>query len=114
MNWDLAALVDGTLMSFDAADKRNGSLYICDPSKGSNADGLIAALRKEGLWSAAEPKRIAEEQKDAYKSGLQFNEAREYTIGGKTLVLLRCDHPKFPSDAARWQEWNRVAGELCA
>ncbi len=114
MSWTLATLVDDTRMSFDAGDKRNGSLYVCDPSKGNVADGLIEALRKAGVWSAAEPKQVADDQKQAYKSGLQFNEAREYTIGGKKLVLLRCDHPKYPSDGERWGEWNRIAGQLAA
>jgi hypothetical protein len=105
--WDLASLVDGTLMSFDPGDKKNGSLYICDPANGDAAGALIAAFRAAGLWSDAPPKQVGEDQKEAYKGGLKFVEAVE-TAGGK-LVLLRCDHPKFPSDAGRWEEWKRVA-----
>jgi hypothetical protein len=75
---------------------------------------LIEALRAAGLWSAAEPKEVGADHKEAYKSQLEFKEAREYRIGGHALVLLRGDHPKFPSDAVRWSDWNRVAGALAA
>jgi hypothetical protein len=111
-NWTIETLVDGTRMFFDAADKRNGSLYVCDVGGGLAGSALIGSLREAGLWSAAEPKVIADEQKAAYKAGLQFVEACEYTIAGKRAVLLRCDHPKFPSDAARFGEWQAVASSL--
>ena len=111
-NWTIETLVDGTRMFFDAADKRNGSLYVCDVGGGLAGSALIGSLREAGLWSAAEPKVIADEQKVAYKAGLQFVEACEYTLAGKRVVLLRCDHPKFPSDAARFAQWQAVASSL--
>ena len=110
--WDLATLVDTTTLRFDAGDQRNASLYVCEVSDGAQA--LIEALRAQGLWSDAEPKRVGEDHKEAYKSQLQFKEAREYRIGGHALVLLRGDHPKYPSDPARWDAWNRAAGALAA
>jgi hypothetical protein len=105
---DIATLVDNTVMSFDPTDKKNGSMYICDPSKGNAAEPLIKALQAEGLWSA-DTKTVPDAHKDAYKGQLQFVEAVDATVAGKKLVLLRCDHPKYPSDAQRWEEWKRTA-----
>lgn len=112
MAWTLEHLVDETLMSFDPGDKKNGSLYVCDVEKGVAGAALVQSLREAGLWSAVEAKTVGDEQKAAYKGGLQFNEAREYAISGHRVVLLRCDHPKFPSDAERWAAWNQAAAEL--
>lgn len=106
--WDLVTLVDYTTMTFDPGDKVNGSLYLCTPIQGAiSPDSMVAKLREAGLLSASDPKQVRDDQKDTYKTQLQFTEAREYLIDGQPLVLLRCDHPKFPSDPARWNEWNR-------
>jgi hypothetical protein len=96
-------------MTFDPGDKDNSSLYLCTPIQGGiSPDIMIAKLREEGLWSASDPKQVRDDQKGAYKTQLQFTEAREYLIDGQPIVLLRCDHPKFPSVSARWNEWNRL------
>jgi len=106
--WDLVNLVDHTTMTFDPGDKVNGSLYLCTPAQSSMSPGpMIAKFREAGLWSDSDPKQVRDGQKDAYKAQLKLVEAREYLIDGQPIVLLRCDHQKFPSNPARWNEWNR-------
>ncbi len=111
---ELVALVDATLMSFDAGDKANGSMYVCEPPGGTASAGVIAALRAAGLWSDVPVKQVPEEHKAAYKAQLIFLESCEYRVGGARIVLLRGDHPKFPSDAARWEQWNVTLTRICA
>lgn len=105
-NFDTATLVDGYDLRFDAGDKRNGSLYLCTPRGGDvSPEPWIEALRAAGLWSSEEPKQVSDDQRPAYKEGLAFREAVAYRTDGGHLVLARFDHPKFPSDAERWERW---------
>jgi hypothetical protein len=87
-------------------------MYVCEPSRDGLGERVIAAFRAEGLWSDAAPKQVPDAHRDAYKAQLQYVESREYRIGGSRLVLLRGDHPKFPSSAERWAAWNAVAERL--
>jgi hypothetical protein len=97
-------LIDHHVLSFDPGDRLNGSLYLGSPTVGGTFDvsAAISALRAAALWSAAAPKTVAAEQKQAYKDQLQLVEAVAYADG---FILARFDHPKFPSDATRWGEW---------
>ena len=64
-----------------------------------------AALRAAGLWSDEAEKSVADEQRQAYRDGLQFVAATAYRDGAGHFLLARFDHPKFPSDGARWDAW---------
>ena len=59
-----------------------------------------------GLWSADPAKQVKDEQREAYATQMQFVEAVEVHVGGKTIVLARYDHPKFPSSAERFAAWK--------
>lgn len=100
-------VVDHYDLCFDPGDKRNGSLYLCTP-RGSSATSpaaWIADLREAGLWSGETPKQVPDEQRQAYKDGLVFVAAIAYVAGSEHIVIARFDHPKFPSDSARWEAW---------
>jgi len=113
--FDTATLVDGYDLTFDAGDKRNGSLYLCTPRGGGVAAApWVATLRAAGLWSADAPKQVADEQRPAYRDGLRFVAARAFAVAGGHVVIARFDHPKFPSDAARWQAWIDAIEASCA
>ena len=109
VNWDLTTLVDRTVMTFDGADKKNGSLYICNPgTSAGEVSVLVEVLRKAGLWSDQEPKQVADAHKAAYKEQLVLDEVIELSVNGQAIVLARCNHSKYPSDAERWAAWKRV------
>lgn len=98
---------------FDPADKRNGSLYLCAPAGTAAAvvENRIAALRTAGLWSAEPHKVVPEEHKKNYAEQMRFVACAQFGDGDERLLAARYDHPKFPSDPARWQEWlNALAG----
>jgi len=102
---DTATIVDQYDLRFDAGDKRNGSLYVCTPRGGPAPTGVLAALRAAGLWSEEPEKSVADEQRQAYRDGLRFVAATAYRDGAGHVLLARFDHPKFPSDGARWDAW---------
>lgn len=107
------AIVDGFDLRFDAGDELNGSLYVCT-ARGSEAPtAALARLRDAGLFSADAEKAVAEEQRDAYRAGLEFVDAAAFDDGGQLVVLARFDHPKFPSDAARWAAWVDTMDAAC-
>lgn len=102
---DKDEIIDRHDLAFDPGDKRNGSLYLGTPREGGgNFDvaASLGALRTAGIWSDATPKTVPDEQRQAYKDQLQLVDAVAYDAG---FILARFDHPKFPSDATRWQEW---------
>ena len=98
-------IIDDYTLTFDPGDKLNGSLYI-----GSDAQDdvqllqLIAGMRQENIWSTVEFKQVPDEHRPAYKEQLDFVEAIQYETG---LFIARFDHPKYPSDAERWQAWKQ-------
>lgn len=102
-----AVIVDHYDLAFDPGDKLNGSLYLCTPrgSSASQAEACILPLRAAALWSDTPPKRVPDEQRQAYKDGLIFVAAIVYRVGPEHLVIARFDHPKFPSDTKRWEAW---------
>lgn len=98
-------IIDHHVLTFDPGDKRNGSLYIgTPPGAGGNFDvaATLTAMRKAGLWSDSQPKTVPDEQRQAYKNQLKLVDAVEYDTG---FLVARFDHPKFPSDTARWEGW---------
>jgi hypothetical protein len=101
------AIVDAYDLAFDPGDKANGSLYLCTlrGSPSVRPDPWITSLRAAGLWSDSAPKSVPDEQRQAYKDGLVFVAAVAYAAPPEHLVLARFDHPKFPSDANRWNAW---------
>ncbi len=110
-------LIDSHELYFDAAEPRNASLYLCLPSGEDSAvlaRQLIASLCAAGLWSAAPAKQVADEQRDAYKAGLELLELTRFVYKGQSLHIARCDHPKFPSDADRWAEWQHAVAAFDA
>lgn len=106
--FDNASIVDGYDLCFDPGDPLNGSLYVCTV-RGSGdalAGRLVAALRAAGLWSDEPVKTVPDEQRAAYRDGLEFVEARAYADADTHFLVARFDHPKFPSDAGRWAAWT--------
>ncbi len=98
-------IIDHHTLTFDPGDKRNGSLYLgTPPGSGGNFDvtATLSAMRQAGLWSSTPPKTVGDDQKQAYKEQLKLVDAVEYDAG---FLVARFDHPKFPSDGARWQAW---------
>jgi hypothetical protein len=108
-----ASIVDGCDLRFDAGDKANGSLYVCTPRGAPAPDALIAALRTAGLWSQDAVKQVEDGQRQAYRDGLEFVAAAAFRGADGEVLLARFDHPKFPSDGARWQAWLEIAGATC-
>ncbi len=100
-----AAIVDGCDLSFDPGDQANGSLYACTPRGSGAPQAVIAALREAGLWSADEVRQVADDQRQAYRDGLEFVAAAAFRGADGDVLLARFDHPRFPSDAARWEAW---------
>jgi len=103
-----ATIVDNYDLSFDSGDPKNGSLYLGVLRGSATPGAAMAALRSAALWSDAAPKQVADDQREAYKSGLQFVAAVAYEGPGGELLLARFDHPKFPSDGERWAAWLKV------
>ncbi len=102
-------IIDHYVLTFDPSDKRNGSLYIGEPLDGDSGLHLattLAELRAAGLWSADPEKQVPEAHRAAYREQLIFVAATEYKNAGGSFLIARFDHPKFPSDAARWNEWQ--------
>ncbi|HCU91045.1 MAG TPA: hypothetical protein DGR97_13930 [Gammaproteobacteria bacterium] len=93
---------------FDPGDPLNGSLYLCCSRNqtGPSSERLIETLRIAGIWSKSEPKLVPDEQRDSYKSQLEFIEAVSYVVGGKKFTIACFDHPKYPSDEERWGKWK--------
>ena len=102
-------IIDGYALTFDPGDKRNGSLYLCEPleTTGSLALAeLIDGMRAAGLWSEAEAKQVPDEHRPAYKAQLVLLAAGRYKAAGEFLIA-RFDHPQYPSDDGRWQAWQQ-------
>ena len=105
---DAHSIVDHYDLRFDPADKANGSLYLCTPRGAPAPAAALAALRAAGLWSSEPEKSVPDEQRQAYKDGLEFVAAAAYRAGDDHILLARFDHPKFPSDAARFAAWQAL------
>ena len=106
-------IVDGYDLVFDPGDKLNSSLYLCTPRGGDATDALrlLASLRAADLWSDDLEKRVADDQRQAYKDELEFIEARAYHTDGGHVAVARFNHPKFASDEGRWRAWVDCIGE---
>lgn len=106
--YDSQSIIDNYDLTFDPGDALNGSLYLCELRDGASdvaREDVISALRSRGLWSPEAYKQIADDQRQAYKDGLQFVSAVAFSTDGGHFLIARFDHPKFPSDAARWAAW---------
>jgi hypothetical protein len=88
---------------FDPEDQQNGSLYIFK-RRGSNADETraISLLVEAKLWSKGAYSMVRDDQREAYATQLEELEVVSIT---EDLLLGRYDHPKFRSDATRWENW---------
>lgn len=97
---------------FDPSDKRNGSLYLCalPGTPVAAVEKSIAALRAAGLWSTEPYKVVPEAHKQNYAEQMLFVGYAQFDNGTASLLAARYDHPKFPSDAARWDEWLAALG----
>lgn len=94
---------------FDGGDRANGSLYLCSvPGGGAAAAAAIERLRGAGLWSAQPAKQVAEEQKPVYAEQMQYLDRFDVMQDGVLVVAARFDHPRFPSDAQRWEAWRTL------
>lgn len=103
------AIIKDWRLTFDPGDARNGSLYLCSKIGAEDAlQNAIDQLRSAGLWSAETPKEVEADKKAAYSEQLVFIDAAGIALQGKTLLLARYDHPKFPSDEQRYQDWCQL------
>ncbi|MSQ68934.1 MAG: hypothetical protein EXR83_12240 [Gammaproteobacteria bacterium] len=104
----LAQIIDDFDLTFDPGDPRNGSLYVGTARAGGSTLDLaatLAALRAAALWSPEPTKTIPDAHRPAYKEQLVLVDVAEF--GGATgFIIVRCDHPKFPSDGERWAAWR--------
>lgn len=100
-------ILDGYELTFDPGDSLNGSLYLCTVRGSATIDGstMLTEMRAADLWSSEPEKHVADDQRQAYKDGLEFVDAIPYRVEGEHIVIARFDHPKFPSDGGRWQAW---------
>ncbi len=108
LEFSCASIVDGFDLCFDAGDKANGSLYLAVPRGAGHAalaEDMAQRLRAAGLWSGAPAKWVADEHRASYRAQLALVAAVRYRHQGVELLATRFDHPKFPSDAARWAAW---------
>lgn len=106
---NIDAVIDNHELSFDVADKRNGSLYVCEPRGLAGTimtQDLLAALRKSELWSDDEPTSVPDEQRNAYKEQLTLVETAPYKQEEVGFLIARFDHPRYPSDGERWDAWK--------
>lgn len=95
-------------LTFDPADKDNGSLYLCvDPSiePGTNVSLVIETLRQAGLWSNDDPKEVPDEHRKAYEEQLELKEVVSFRDADSPFLVARFDHEKYPSNEQRWQAW---------
>lgn len=97
---------------FDPAEPRNGSLYLCAPAGTPAAaiENRIAALRAAGLWSNEPHKVVPADHKQKYAEQMRFVACAQFGDDQTRLLAARYDHPKFPSDAARFAQWLEVLG----
>lgn len=97
---------------FDPADPRNGSLYLCVAPGTTPAavEVVIDILRKAELWSKEPYKTVPEAHQENYAEQMRFVACAQFGSGAIDIIAARYDHPKFPSDAARWSEWLAVLG----
>lgn len=103
-----ACIVDNYRLCFDGGDMSNASLYVCTPGPGTDVHPVVGSLVAAGLWSAETPRQVRDDQRAAYRDGLEFVDAAVFADGASHFVLGRFDHPKFPSDDARWRAWLDV------
>ena len=111
--WDGEAIFQRTMLAFDAGDKENASLYLCAPSGRSTATPLgqaIDLLRANGLWSKQEPKWVRDDQRQSYQDQLSLVEVLPLPWNGEELLLVRCEHPRFPSSEHRFAAWKAALG----
>ncbi|MGD9602241.1 MAG: hypothetical protein AB7O21_09930 [Gammaproteobacteria bacterium] len=102
------AIIDRHVLTFDPGDKRNGSLYIGEPlesDSGLHLGTVLGELRAAGLWSPEPEKQVPDAHRAAYREQLSLVAAQTYRSDGGGFLIARFDHPKFPSDASRWDEW---------
>ena len=102
-------IIDQHVLTFDAEDKKNGSLYLGEPletDSGIHLASTLAELRNAGLWSAAPEKQVPDAHRAAYREQLSLVEAIGYRSAGGDFIIARFDHPKFPSHEGRWLEWQ--------
>jgi len=105
------ALIREKTLTFDGGDNLNGSLYLCTkPGADEAARIAIERLQAKGLWSEQPSKQVKDDQREAYAAQMQFVEAAEVALAGKSVVLARYDHPKFPSSAERFAAWKTALG----
>lgn len=108
-----AHIVNNYDLYFDPADKANGSLYlVVDRSTDSAAvETTIARLRNAGLWSGESHKTVPDAQRSAYAEQMQFVACIQFNADGTPLLAARYTHPKYPSSAERWAQWQSVLAE---
>ena len=103
-------IIDGFDLTFDPGDTRNGSLYLCEKQGDSGhfvTSEVLNKMRQAGIWSDSEGKQVPDEHRSAYKDQLQLLEVVEYSSDAGHFLIARFDHPKFPSEAERFNDWKQ-------
>ncbi|MSR15510.1 MAG: hypothetical protein EXR86_13315 [Gammaproteobacteria bacterium] len=101
-------IIDRHVLTFDPVDKRNGSLYLGEPleeDSGLHLASTLRELRAAGLWSEQPEKQVPDAHRAAYREQLSLVDVVSYSGAAGGFLIARFDHPKFPSDEARWNEW---------
>ena len=97
-------LIDKHELWFDTGDVLNGSLYV-SLWDSDTLNHVISMFRKSGLWSDTPESQVLSSQKAAYKAELTYVAAVKYRIVEANLLLVRFNHPKYPSSTERWLSW---------
>lgn len=112
---DKSLIINQHVMTFDPADKKNGSLYLCvDPTiaPGTNVALVIEKLREAGCWSSQEPKEVPDEHRSAYEEQLELIEVVSFRDADSPFLAARFNHEKFPSDDERWETWLNTLAQF--
>ena len=96
------------MLTFDPADKNNGSLYLgVDPSiePGTDVNLIIEILRNSDLWSDEASKEVPDDHRKAYEEQLELIDVVTFRDADSPFLAARFDHQKYPSSQERWQAW---------
>ena len=111
---DKAEIINNHQLTFDPADKANGSLYLCvDPTiePGTDVSLIIDRMRAAEIWSEEAPKEVPDDHRQAYEEQLTLVEVVSFRDADSPFKAARFDHEKFPSSDKRWKQWLDVLSE---
>ena len=111
---DKKQIINDHRLTFDPADKANGSLYLCvDPTiePGTDVNIIIERMRGASIWSEEPAKEVPDEHRGAYEAQLELVEVVTFRDADSPFLAARFDHEKFPSSDERWQQWLDILSQ---